>query len=123
VEDQGILRRKTAEQRRLFERERDEVSKRLERWYERSETESDIGAPSASASSRRSATRSCAPAPLANLKPMHFVPLYLYKPETIRSLREAILGVTGPQRASICKISATTSSSRKTNSSLRQLSP
>jgi hypothetical protein len=31
VEDQGVLRQKTAEQRRLHERERDELGKRLER--------------------------------------------------------------------------------------------
>ena len=62
VEDQGILRQKTAEQRRLLERERDELGKRLERWYERIETDSELGDVGAERlrELRRSATRSCA---------------------------------------------------------------
>jgi hypothetical protein len=43
VDDQGILRQKTAEQRRLVEREHNELGKRLERWYEGIKTESDLG--------------------------------------------------------------------------------
>src|SRR5690242_21675600 len=34
VEAQGLLRQKTADKRRVLERERDEIPRRLSRWYE-----------------------------------------------------------------------------------------
>jgi len=58
---------------------------------------------------------------LAKLQPMHSVPPYLYKPETIQRFRadyaRRSLGVTGQLPASICKIWSTTSSSVKAKSS------
>ena len=96
VEDQGVLRQKTAEQRRLLERERDELGKRLERWYERIETDSELGDVGAERLRELKAKRDEVVRTLAKLKPMHSVPPYLYKPETIQRfqarLREAFLG-------------------------------
>jgi uncharacterized protein (UPF0147 family) len=97
VEDQGIPRQKTAEQRRLLERERDELGKRLDRWYERIETDSELGDVGAERLRELKAKRDEVVRTLAKLKPMHSVPPYLYKPETIQRfqarLREAFLGV------------------------------
>ncbi len=84
VEDQGVLRQKTAEQRRLLERERDELGKRLERWYERIETEADLGEVGAERIRELKTKRDEVLRTLAKLKPMHSVPPYLYKPETIQ---------------------------------------
>ena len=96
VEDQGILRQKTAEQRRVLERERDELGKRLERWYERIETDSELGDVGAERLRELKTKRDEVVRTLAKLKPMHSVPPYLYKPETIQRfqgrLREAFLG-------------------------------
>jgi site-specific DNA recombinase len=96
VEDQGVLRQKTSEQRHLLERERDELGKRLERWYERIETDSTLGDVGAERLRELKAKRDEVLRTLAKLKPLHTVPPYLYKPETIQRfqgrLREAFLG-------------------------------
>ncbi|MEO6598764.1 MAG: hypothetical protein ABIQ16_02760 [Polyangiaceae bacterium] len=95
VDDQGVLRQKTAEQRRLLERERDELGKRLERWYERIEIEPDLGEVGAERLRELKAKRDEVLRTLAKLKPLHSVPPYLYKPETIHRfqgrLRDAFL--------------------------------
>ena len=95
VEDQGVLRQKTADQRRLLERERDELGKRLERWYERIETEADLGEVGAERIRELKTKRDEVLRTPAKLKPLHSVPPYLYKPETIqrfrRRLRDAFL--------------------------------
>jgi len=83
VEDQG-LRQKTAERRRLLERERDEFGKRLERWYERIETDPELGDVGAARLRELKAKRDEVVRTLAKLKPMHSVPPYLYEPETIQ---------------------------------------
>ena len=96
VEDQGVLRQKTADQRRLLERERDELGKRLERWFERIETEPDLADVGAERLRELKAKRDEVLRTLAKFKPLHSVPPYLYKPETIQRfqgrLREAFLG-------------------------------
>jgi hypothetical protein len=95
VEEQGILRQKTTEQRRLLERERDELGRRLERWYERIETEPDLGEVGAERLRDLKAKRDEVVRDLTKLKPLHTVPPYLYKPETIERfqtrLRDAFL--------------------------------
>lgn len=95
VEDQGILRQKTAEQRRLLERERDELARRLERWYERIETEPDLAEVGSERLRELKAKREEVVRTLSKLKVMHTIPPYLYKPETIQRfqsrLREAFL--------------------------------
>jgi hypothetical protein len=92
----AILRQKTAEQRRVLERERDELGKRLERWYERIETDAELGDVGAERLRELKTKRDEVVRTLAKLKPMHSVPPYLYKPETIQRfqgrLREAFLG-------------------------------
>ncbi len=90
------MRQKTAEQRRVLERERDELGKRLERWYERIETDSELGGVGAERLRELKTKRDEVVRTLAKLKPMRSVPPYLYKPETIQRfqarLREAFLG-------------------------------
>ena len=72
VEDQGILRQKTAEQRRLLERERDELGKRLERWYERIETDAELGDVGAERLRELKSKRDEVLRTLAKLKPIAF---------------------------------------------------
>ncbi|HVY26080.1 MAG TPA: recombinase family protein [Polyangiaceae bacterium] len=95
LEDQGVLRQKTVEQRRLLERERDELGKRLERWYERIETDPELGEVGAERLRELRAKRDEVIRTLAKLKPLHTIPPYLYKTETIQRfqarLREAFL--------------------------------
>ena len=95
LEDQGVLKLKTVEQRRLLERERDELGKRLERWYERIETEAALGDVGAERLRELKAKRDDVLRTLAKLKPLHSIPPYLYKVETIQRfqlrLREAFL--------------------------------
>ena len=95
VEDQGILRQKTADQRRLLERERDELGKRLERWFERIETDAELGDVGAERLRELKTKRDEVVRALAKLRPLHTVPPYLYKTETIQRfqnrLREAFL--------------------------------
>jgi len=95
LEDQGVLRQKTVEQRRLLERERDELGKRLERWYERIETDPELGEVGAERLRELRSKRDEVIRTLAKLKPLHTIPPYLYKAETIQRfqarLREAFL--------------------------------
>lgn len=95
VEDQGMLRLKTTEQRRLLERERDELGKRLERWFERIETDAELGDVGAERLRELKTKRDEVVRALAKLRPLHTVPPYLYKTETIQRfqnrLREAFL--------------------------------
>lgn len=95
VEDQGILRQKTAQQRRLLERERDELTRRLDRWYERIESDPELGSVGAERIRELQTKRTEAIQALEKLRPLHSVPPYLYEPETIQRfqawLREAFL--------------------------------
>ena len=90
VEDQGVLRQKTADQCRLLERERDELGKRLERWYERIETDPELGDVGAERLRELKAKRDDVARTLEKLKPLHGVPPYLYKPETIERFQERL---------------------------------
>lgn len=92
VEDQGVLRQKTAEQRRLLERERDELGKKLERWYERIETEPDLGDVGAERLRELKTRRDEMVRILGRLKPLHAVPPYLYKSETIQRFQSRLRG-------------------------------
>lgn len=95
IEDQGILREKTAERRRLLERERDELGRRLERWYQRIETDPELEDVGAERMRELKAKRDEVIRDLGRLKPLHTLPPYLYKPETIQRfqarIREAFL--------------------------------
>ncbi|HYQ41912.1 MAG TPA: recombinase family protein [Polyangiaceae bacterium] len=95
VEDQGVLRQKTVDQRRLLEREHDELGKRLERWYERIETDPELGDVGTERLRELKTRRDEVTLALEKLKPLHGVPPYLYKPETIHRfqgrLRDAFL--------------------------------
>ena len=95
VEDQGILRQKTAEQRRLLERQRDELNRRLESWYQQIENNPALDAAGAERIRELQAKRTETVQALEKLKPLHSVPPYLYKPETIQRfqarLRQAFL--------------------------------
>ena len=95
IEDQGILREKTAERRRLLEREREELGRRLERWYQRIETDPELEDVGAERMRDLKTKRDEVIRDLGRLKPLHTLPPYLYKPETIQRfqarIREAFL--------------------------------
>jgi site-specific DNA recombinase len=90
VEDQGLLRKKTAEQRSILERQRDELSRRLERWYERIESDPELGDVGTDRLRELKAKSDEVARALAKIKPLHAVPPYLYKAETIQSYRERL---------------------------------
>jgi site-specific DNA recombinase len=95
IEEQGAWREKTTEQRRLLERERDELSKRLERWFERIETDPELGDIGAERMRELKTKRDEIVRTLGKLKPLHTIPPYLYKPEATQRfqarLREGLL--------------------------------
>jgi site-specific DNA recombinase len=90
VEEEGLLRQKTAEQRRLLERARDELGKRLERWFERIETEPELADVGAERLRELKAKRDEVVQALAKLRPLFRVPPYLYKPETIEGFQSRV---------------------------------
>ena len=78
-----MLRLKTTEQRRLLEREREELGKRLERWFEGIETDAELGDVGAARLRELKTKRDEVVRALAKLRPLHTVPPYLYTTETI----------------------------------------
>lgn len=90
AEDQGVLRQKTLEQRQLLERERDELGRRLERWYERIETDPELGEVAAERLRELRNKRDEIVRTLGKLKPLHTVPPYLYKTETIQRFQARV---------------------------------
>lgn len=90
VEEEGLLRQKTAEQRRLLERERDELGKRLERWYERIETDAELADVGSERLRELRTKREEVARDLAKLKPLFTVPPYLYKPETTQRFQDRV---------------------------------
>lgn len=90
AEDQGVLRQKTLEQRHLLERERDELGRRLERWYERIETDPELGEVAAERLRELRTKRDEIVRTLGKLKPLHTVPPYLYKTETIQRFQARV---------------------------------
>jgi hypothetical protein len=90
VEEEGLLRQKTAEQRRLLERERDELGKRLERWFERIETDAELADVGAERLRELKTKRDEVVQALAKLRPLFRVPPYLYKAETIAAFRNRV---------------------------------
>ena len=95
IEEQGAWRQRTTEQRRLLEREREELGKRLERWYERIETDPELGDVGAERMRDLKTKRDEIVRALGKLKPLHAIPPYLYKPEATQRfqarLREGLL--------------------------------
>lgn len=83
VEAQGVLRQKTAEQRRVLERENDEIKRRLSRWYELLESGR---ADEADALDRIRELRTKLGeihTVLEGVRQLHSVPPYLYRQQTI----------------------------------------
>jgi len=90
VEAQGVLRQKTTEQRRVLERERDEIQRRLERWYELIESGRAGEADAVQRLRELHAKLGEVEGLLEKVKPLHALPPYLYRPETIERFQERL---------------------------------
>lgn len=104
VEEEGLLRQKTAEQRRLLERERDELGKRLERWFERIETDAELTDVGAERLRELKAKRDEVVQSLAKLRPLFRVPPYLYKPETMEGFQNRVRAALASENHAIRRV-------------------